>query len=84
MLVKKQNAQSKLQSVNRDNDVTRNDSVQCYYSRSLLDDLALFDDEDAVGVDDGGEAVRDDDRRLVLTHLPQTALNVPLCTSVQR
>src|SRR5207249_11181964 len=46
--------------------------------RSLLAQLALVQDEDAVGVLDGREPVRDDERRPPLEQLHERVLDEPL------
>ena len=52
--------------------------------RAALGHLALPQHQDLVGVDDGGEAVRHDQRRPVLAHARQAHLNVALRLRVQR
>ncbi|MBV6467014.1 MAG: hypothetical protein PGMFKBFP_02346 [Anaerolineales bacterium] len=43
--------------------------------RPLLDHLSAFDHHDAVGVGDGGQAVRDDERSAPLKQRRQRALD---------
>lgn len=49
---------------------------------ALLNDLAVFHDEDHVGGLDGGESVRDDERGSSLHHLRERILNLELHTRV--
>ena len=46
--------------------------------RAALHDAAVLDDQQLVGLDDGREAVRDDDEGLVPVQLRERVLDVPL------
>ena len=52
--------------------------------RALLDDPALIHDDDAVGAFDGGEAVRDDERRAALHQRLERLLHGGLALRVER
>lgn len=52
--------------------------------RASLDDRALLEHDDLVGVDDGREAMRDDERRAALGDLVQGRLNAMLGLGVER
>jgi hypothetical protein len=51
---------------------------------ALLDDAPGVHDQDAVGVDDGGQPMGDDQRGVVLRHLRQGLLDGLLGVAVQR
>ena len=51
---------------------------------AALDDAAAINDEDAVGIGDGGEAMRDDQRRAPGRKLGQRLLDRPLRLRIQR
>src|SRR6185437_6632504 len=51
---------------------------------AALDDLAVLEHQDLVGVDDGGEAVGDDERGTVLRDLAQAGLDLALGLGVER
>src|SRR5262245_32646924 len=49
-----------------------------------FDDRPILDDEDAIGVDDGMQAMRDHDRRSSLAQVLDRALNLPLGFRIER
>ena len=51
---------------------------------ALFDDLAAVDDQDAVGADDGGEPMRDHQRRAALHQFGERRLHQRLVAGVER
>src|SRR5215467_575529 len=51
---------------------------------SRFNDRSILDDEDAISIDDGMQAVRDHDRRSPLTEVLDRALNLPLGFGIER
>src|SRR5260370_4854323 len=49
-----------------------------------FDDPPILDDEDAIGIDDGMQAMRDHDRRSSLAQVLDRALNLPLGLRIER
>ena len=51
---------------------------------ALFDDAALVEDQDAVGLADGVQAVRNRDHRLAVEEPPEVRHDPPLCLHVER
>ncbi len=51
---------------------------------ALLDDLPMLHDEDSIGIDDGAEAVGDDETRAVFQQFLERLLNDELAIRINR